>query len=580
MTKLNLFLRRHILWVGFLAVFIPLLAMLWMQYRSLVELERTSAVADKMALKNHLKPIISEIQYFYRANAEQALNISAGALTDQCLSNPGCCFRNRKWEGAKRLFLASFNKHGETEILFYTPTSHLMEMRPNSLESRAVSVACAPWRILGIEGTPIESVNLNVDERDPENRIILKPITDPSMKVVGVAGLIVDNRFFKERYLPRVIANSYPNLFENDAHSCLIITVRDSAERLLYSTRPPRSGEDEMWMTVPFIFTDWRVGVQTGDLTPEQWARRNFTTNLSLSILMTIILIGGIILALRAASREMKLSQMKTDFVSNVSHELRTPLSSIRVFGEFLKLGRVRTEKIREYGEYIETESRRLTQLINNILDFSKIESVQKNYHFEKADLEALIAETLKTFEVSLIQNRFTVDFEPPDSPLPLAIIDPDAIVQAFTNLIDNAVKYSGSSKEIKIRLGQVNGFITVSVADYGIGIPKEDREKIFEKFYRVSTGLVHDVKGNGLGLSIVKHIVEAHRGKVIVESESGKGSTFTIYLPSGEERREPQRHKEHKEFLIFLCALCVFVVSLPLFKISGIDVPHIQIVY
>jgi two-component system phosphate regulon sensor histidine kinase PhoR len=228
-----------------------------------------------------------------------------------------------------------------------------------------------------------------------------------------------------------------------------------------------------------------------------------------------------------------------------------------------LKLGRVRTEKIREYGEYIETESRRLTQLINNILDFSKIESVQKNYHFEKTDLEALIAETLKTFEVSLMQNGFTLDFAPPDSPLPPAIIDPDAIVQAFTNLMDNAVKYSGTSKVIKIRVGQVNGFIRFSVSDYGVGIPKEDLEKIFEKFYRVSTGLVHDVKGNGLGLSIVKHIVEAHRGKVIVESEPGKGSTFTIYLPTVEERREPQRHKGHKEFKeIFLLFVSLWFSS------------------
>src|SRR5438477_12826579 len=95
MAGLKLFLRRHILWVGFLAVFIPLLVMLWMQYRSLAELEKTSAVADKIELRNHLKPIIAEIQYFYRVNAEQALNISSGSLTDQCLSNPGCCFRNR-----------------------------------------------------------------------------------------------------------------------------------------------------------------------------------------------------------------------------------------------------------------------------------------------------------------------------------------------------------------------------------------------------------------------------------------------------------------------------------------------------
>src|SRR5262249_6993933 len=197
-------------------------------------------------------------------------------------------------------------------------------------------------------------------------------------------------------------------------------------------------------------------------------------------------------------------------------------------------LGRVKeSEKIREYGEYIETESRRLTQLINNILDFSKIEVSQKNYQFEKAGLEEIAAETLKAFDVRLKQEVFTIDLEACNMPLPKVVVDPDAMVQAFVNLLDNAIKYSGDSRRILVRLGQNDGFVTLSVIDHGIGISKEDHAKIFEKFYRVSTGLVHDVKGSGLGLSIVKHIVEAHGGKVMVESEPGRGSAFTICLPA-----------------------------------------------
>jgi signal transduction histidine kinase len=224
---------------------------------------------------------------------------------------------------------------------------------------------------------------------------------------------------------------------------------------------------------------------------------------------------------------------MKADFVSNVSHELRTPLASIRVFGEFLKLGRVKEPgKIREYGEYIETESRRLTQLINNILDFSKIESGQKTYHFESTDAEHVVLDTLKTFEVVLEQNGFSVKLERPDRRLPQVVIDPEAIAQAFINLLDNAVKYSGDSKEIEVRMAEKGDFVTISVVDHGIGIASEERDKVFEKFYRVGNALVHDVKGSGLGLSIVKHVVEAHGGKVTVESEIGRGSAFIINLP------------------------------------------------
>jgi signal transduction histidine kinase len=135
-------------------------------------------------------------------------------------------------------------------------------------------------------------------------------------------------------------------------------------------------------------------------------------------------------------------------------------------------------------------------------------------------------------FEVQLRQSGFAVTFEAPQEPLPPVVFDPDAIAQAFINLLDNAVKYSGSAKEILVRLEQRDGYITISVTDHGIGIPPAEQEKIFEKFYRVSTGLVHDVKGSGLGLSLVKHIVEAHRGEVTVHSEPGQGSTFTIHLP------------------------------------------------
>jgi signal transduction histidine kinase len=255
---------------------------------------------------------------------------------------------------------------------------------------------------------------------------------------------------------------------------------------------------------------------------------------------MTVALLSCIILALRAAGRQMRLSQMKTDFVSNVSHELRTPLASIRVFGEFLKMGRVsEDEKIREYGEYIETESRRLTQLVNNILDFSRIESGRKTYDFEPANPSELVHSTLKTFDVQLKQRGFSVRVKESAAPLPPVLVDSEAIAQALINLLDNAVKYSGQAHEIEIRLAREGSFVAIHVSDHGIGLSREEQRKVFEKFYRVCTGLVHESRGSGLGLSLVKHIVEAHKGRVTVESELGRGSTFTIYLPVKEKAAE-----------------------------------------
>src|SRR5262245_36223819 len=341
-------------------------------------------------------------------------------------------------------------------------------------------------------------------------------------------------------YLEPAIRESLPEAFPDEDRD-VIVTVVDSKNdhKLIFANQPFEGPKYEVGWPMMFIFTDWFLGIRMRHMTEEEWSRRHFSVNLSLAILTALALIGAVAMALRVASRAMKLSQMKAEFVSNVSHELRTPLASIRVFGEFLKLGRVKeSDKIQEYGEYIETESRRLTQLINNILDISKIESGQKTYHFEQTAVEGVVADTLKTFEVVLEQNGFTLSLEMPSSPLPQVVIDPDAIAQAFINLLDNAVKYSGSSKAIGVKLAEQGDMVTISVIDHGVGIASEEREKVFEKFYRVGNCLVHDVKGSGLGLSIVKHIVEAHHGRVTVESEPGRGSAFTVHLPVDRSER------------------------------------------
>jgi signal transduction histidine kinase len=259
-----------------------------------------------------------------------------------------------------------------------------------------------------------------------------------------------------------------------------------------------------------------------------RFLRYNYTILGALSLLM----IGGIFLTYRNVSREMNLARLKSDFVANVSHELRTPLALIRLYAETLELGRLTAkDKYQEYFRIIREESERLTALINNILDFSRIEAGRKEYEFKETNLPDLVRSTLDSYRFQIEQNGFAFE-ENISHDIPPVNVDREAIARSLLNLVNNALKYSKDRKFIGVSLYSTNGSVKLEVRDHGMGIPPSEQEKIFEKFYRCGDPLVHNIKGSGLGLSLVRHIVRAHGGDVQVESTPEKGSKFTIALP------------------------------------------------
>jgi len=259
----------------------------------------------------------------------------------------------------------------------------------------------------------------------------------------------------------------------------------------------------------------------------QRFARISFLTLAGLSL----VLAGGIALTYRNVTKEMALARLKSDFVSNVSHELRTPLSLIRLYAETLEMGRLTSpEKYQEYYRIIRKESERLTALINNILDFSRIEAGRKEYDFRETDMSELVHNTLDSYRYQLEQSGF--QFQEKIDEVPSMRVDREAMARSLLNLVNNALKYSQDRKYIGVNLYRDNGSVKLEVVDQGIGIPHQEQQKIFEKFYRVGDPLVHNTKGSGLGLSLVRHIVQAHGGEVSVDSAPGQGSKFTIVLP------------------------------------------------
>jgi signal transduction histidine kinase len=245
-----------------------------------------------------------------------------------------------------------------------------------------------------------------------------------------------------------------------------------------------------------------------------------------------IVMLIGIVVMVRAVIHESEVSRMKSEFVSNVSHELKTPLALIRMFGETLDTGIVTDEnKRREFYSIIRKESERLTHLINNVLDFSRMDTGVKKYYYEEADLVQVVKSSLGAYKFHIRDNGFEIESSLPGESIPVKI-DKDAISQALLNLLSNAVKYSEETKYIMVRVSKDSSSAFISVTDRGIGIAKEEFKKIFDKFYRVPATEGEEKRGSGLGLTLAKHIIEAHGGTIEVVSEVGKGSSFTIRIP------------------------------------------------
>jgi signal transduction histidine kinase len=249
-------------------------------------------------------------------------------------------------------------------------------------------------------------------------------------------------------------------------------------------------------------------------------------------ILLAGILIFGLTLTIRIVTHEFELGKMKSDFVSTVSHEFKSPLTSIRQLAEMLQTGRVPSDERRQrYYNVLLEQSERLSLLIDNILDFAKMEEGKKEFEFEMVDMGPLLEELISTIQQQVRHEGFTLQAEI-DKDLPSIQVDRSAITQAITNLIDNAIKYSGEAKKIYVRGFTEDQHLVIAVQDFGVGIKTGEIDKVFERFYRGGDELTRTVKGSGLGLTLVKQIVQTHHGSVLVESKPGSGSTFSIKLP------------------------------------------------
>ncbi len=255
------------------------------------------------------------------------------------------------------------------------------------------------------------------------------------------------------------------------------------------------------------------------------------------SVILTLIILGIFIYTIYVIFKQKQLSEIKNDFINNMTHELKTPISTISLASQMLKDKSIplAVKNLDQISLIIENESKRLGFHVEKVLQMAIIDKGGLQLKRKKVNVHKILESILINTRLKINEQNGTLYTEL-KAENQIIYADELHISNIFANLLDNAIKYSKNNPKIEVRTSNKNGYIVVSIKDYGIGIRKENQKKIFEKFYRVPTGNIHDVKGFGLGLSYVKKIIDEHKGDIKLTSEKGKGSQFDVYLPNLKE--------------------------------------------
>ncbi len=538
-----------------IAVAIPVAVLFYFQFRSLSDLGRSSAVVLRQfssETANRLAKDIDEalkaphIGVLLRITQERTEPLDLPFIKrtfDDSIARDTFIERYYVWsdvDSSHRDELLAYDREGRTFVTNPPETRALMrQIRDLSTRKRA-----------------IVAFPTTIDGRLTYVQVQLRWVNAARDAFGSFVAFTVDAAQIRRQYFPSLLSGWMKAVEGPTGFPPLRVTVLDDSQRVVY----PPGGQASLAVVderqFPLVFFDkellayaapfethretWRIQTGYGRPIPQIIEARERPQRVLMAMLAGIMALGVFFIA-RVAAREVRLAELKSNFVSSVSHDLKTPLALIQLFAETLELGRLKnTDRAQEYYRIINSEARKLTRLINNLLDFSRIEAGLRRYKMEPLDLGALASRVVDSLQSQFQHNQFTVTMEAAPN-VPPVLIDPEAAEQALENLLSNAMKYSPDDRRILVEVDAVPGFGRVRVTDHGIGIPPRLQRKIFRKFYRVEHDAGSGAQGTGLGLAIVDHVMRAHGGFVRVDSEPGRGSTFTLHFPLYAEAKGDQ---------------------------------------
>jgi signal transduction histidine kinase len=472
-------------------------------YQQLNDIEKTLKEALDLYNKilQHSLPL-NEDQFFTYTE------ILMEKISDLMDTTPAADTYRREFE---RLSSLHKNKFEQWKIVDKLSTVCIPELREKFIEAKPDSLKAFHY-------------SKNIDQK---NYLITGVcIPDPQRRTtLGLLAIKIKNHHLEGEILNDIIGALPLNINT-------MIKISDLSGNLLYGYN---SHSDKFYNIIDFLdnnFPPWRIEIADTHVGEQDILAIHKSFYFWTILTLIIILVFGLILIIKTVSHEMDILKIKSDFVSSVSHEFKTPLTSIQALTERLREGKVKNQaKMQEYFSVISRDTDKLTRLVGNILNFSKIEEGKIVYEFVETEISQWLRQIVENFKKENMQRAIKINIKISDE-IPPIKIDKDALSQAIYNLLDNAIKFSADKKGIEIVVKREKENLVIKVKDDGIGIPRSEWEKIFEKFYQGKNAIKYSSRGTGLGLTLVKHTLEAHGGKVSVESKEGQGSKFSLILP------------------------------------------------